>query len=348
MIGTAPRCPAGPLKTSAMTNGNPCARPAFRRALLLGAGLAVALGWAYWPTLESLAQRWAHDPQYSHGYVVPVFALIVLWFRREQFPGADLRPNWWGLAFLAAGTALRLVGAYFYLDWFDGLSLLPSAAGLCLLLGGWPALRWAWPAIVFLVFMLPLPYRIEVGLAQPLQSLATTVSTYTLQTLGLPAVARGNIIQIDDVEIGVLEACSGLGMLMTFFALSTAVAFVIRRPLRDKVIVFLSAIPIGVLMNLLRITATGVLHHTAGSELANLVFHDLAGWLMMPLALGALWLELLFLKHLVVPVESLGPVPVVFPRSAAEADPVGPRPVAPPASGGAAKSLADGSLLEIP
>ena len=85
-----------------------------------------------------------------------------------------------------------------------------------------------------------------------MQRLGTIVSTFALQTLGLPAVSEGNVILIDDLHIGVLEACNGLGMLSAFFAISTTVALVIRRPLADRVGVFLSAIPIGVLMNLIR------------------------------------------------------------------------------------------------
>jgi exosortase len=262
--------------------------------------------------LAQLAERWSDDPQYSHGYLVPVFALVVLWARWRAAPAGRLSPSWWGVALLLAAAALRLAGAYFYFPWLDALSLLPALAGVCVLLGGWPALGRAWPAIAFLIFMLPPPFQLETLLAQPLRRLATQAGTFALQTLGQPAVARGNVILIDDLELGVEEACSGLSMLFTFFALATAVAIVIQRPLWQKIVLFLSAIPIGVFMNLLRITVTGVLHRTAGSAIANAVFHDLAGWLMMPLALGLLWLELQYLARLFVAGESTGPVPVAF------------------------------------
>jgi exosortase len=214
--------------------------------------------------------------------------------------------------------------------------------------------------MAFLIFMLPLPYQVEVGLAHPLQRLATVVSTYALQTLGLPAVSRGNVILIDDLEIGVLVACSGLGMLVTFFALSTAVAFVIQRPFRDKVVIFFSAAPVGVLMNLLRITVTGLLHRAVDSEIANLVFHDLAGWLMMPAALAVMWLELKFLDRLFITPEETGPVPLPLPGmphpgqarkfEQPKEGGAGPFPKANPngAPGQPPDSLADRSLVEIP
>jgi exosortase len=199
---------------------------------------------------------------------------------------------------ILGGSGLRLAAAWLGIDWIDAVSLLLSLTGGCALLGGPPLLRWAWPAGVLMCFMLPLPYRAEVALAQPLQRTATVASTYALQTIGFPAVAEGNIITIGELRIGVLEACSGLGMLMTFFALSTAFALMVQRPLLDRVILTASAVPIGILVNVIRITVTGILHRTVGSAIANAVFHDLAGWLMMPLALGLLWLEMQYLCRL--------------------------------------------------
>jgi exosortase len=294
---------------------NQAAPPAGRLSLpvlALGTGLAAAIVWATWPSLDFLSQRWANEPQYSHGYVVPIFALVILWFRRKDMP-TQLSPTWWGLAFFGVGGALDLAGAYFGYSPLAGWALLPLLAGLALVVGGWGALRWSWPAILFLLFMVPPPFQVEIALAQPLQTVATIASTYALQTLGLPAVADGNIILINDLRLGVLEACNGLAMLITFFALSTAVAMIVRRPWYDRVVIFLSAIPIGLLMNIVRITVTGVLYVTVGGEIANKVFHDLAGWLMMPAALGVLWLELLLLTRLFVPV---APVPTPIPAPA--------------------------------
>jgi exosortase len=150
--------------------------------------------------------------------------------------------------------------------------------------------------------MLPLPYQLEVALAHPLRRLATVMSTYTLQTLGYPAISEGNIIYIDQIRLGVVDACSGLGMLMTFFALSTAMALVIQAPLLDRLVLVASAIPIALVANVCRIGATGIAHHSFGSETAQVVMHDLAGWLMMPFAMLLLWLELRFMGRL-LPVD---------------------------------------------
>src|SRR5690606_17337860 len=250
--------------------------------------------WAYWTNLAAMAAKWESDPQYSHGYLVPLFALAILWFRRGNLHVERLGPSWWGVVVLLAAIGLRLGAAYFYLEWFDHLSLIPAVAGVCLVLGGWHALAWAWPAIGFLFFMIPMAHRLEIALREPLRQIGTAAGTYLMQMVGLPAVAEGHVIVVNEARIGVVEACSGLNMLMVFFALSTALAALMAGPAWQRLVVVASAIPTAIVSNIVRITATGILHVTAGAEVADWVFHDLAGWLMMPLALvllgGELWL----------------------------------------------------------
>jgi exosortase len=302
----AARPPAPPLARQVL-------RHAHQHAAALAAGtLALALVWSYGSTLEAMAERWWSDPQYSHGFLVPLFAAAVLWSRREGWTKVRWQPSWWGLPVLALALALRLIAAGSDIAALDAFSLLPALAGVVLLAGGWTLLRWSWPALAFLGFMLPLPFTIEAALAQPLRRVATVVSTYVLQTIGCPAFADGNIILIEDNRLGVAEACSGLGMLLTFFALSTAFALVVRRPLVDRLVLVVSAVPVAVAANVARISATGMAYYAWGqhSATAHAIMHDLAGWLMMPLALGLLWLELRLVDRLFVQPAVPRPLPL--------------------------------------
>jgi exosortase len=244
-----------------------------------------------------MAQRWSYEPQYSHGFLVPLFALLLVWQRRAMRPDPGVWSPW-GLALLVGAAGLRLAGAFFYLTWLDDISLFPCLLGFTLLLGGWQGVIWVWPAIAFLLFMVPLPFRLEGALAQPLQSLATQASTFCLLVLGFPATAEGNIISINDSKLGVAEACNGLSMLLSFFALTAAFALVVRRPRLDKALILASAVPIALFANVMRITLTGVLYELVGSAAAKAFFHDVAGWFMMLLALGLLWLEMYILSWL--------------------------------------------------
>jgi exosortase len=255
-----------------------------------------------------MADRWSSDPRYAHGYFVPAFAGALLWMRRGRLNEPNAGPSTWGLAFLALGGAIQLVGGYFHTGTIEGLAILPYLGGLSLLLGGWRILGWAWPSIAFLGFMIPLPYRVETALGSPLQLIATAVSTYLLQTLGFMAFADGNVIQLNEARIGVVEACSGLSMLITFVALSTAAAMVVKRPLLDRIVLVASAVPVALLANIIRITATGILHDKVGGHAADTFYHDVAGWVMIPLALVLYWFEIWVLSHLLIEIKHEAPL----------------------------------------
>src|SRR5438552_2908013 len=128
---------------------------AARSRYLLGLPVVGAvLLWAYWPTLFAMADKWSTDPQYSHGFLVPAFAGYLLWHRRRLLPSPLAASSRWGMVLILFGIGLHLAGAYFFFDTLSMLSLLPMLAGICVCVGGRPALRWAWPSIAFLVFML--------------------------------------------------------------------------------------------------------------------------------------------------------------------------------------------------
>jgi len=140
-------------------------------------------------------------------------------------------------------------------------------------IGGWPAVRWTLPSILFLHFMIPFPGFIEGNLLRPLQRIATLCSTNALQTLGFFAQADGNVIVLSEVEMGIVEACSGLRMLSVFVALTVGACIVLERPFWQKIVIACASIPIAVLCNVARITITGILHELASHESAQ-EFHD--------------------------------------------------------------------------
>ncbi len=260
--------------------------------------------WAYWTIFAGLVHVWTTDPQYSHALLLPLFALALLWQRRAELSALSRRPSWGGVPLLMAAALAQGVGAYFYSPWLEQMSGLVALAGLCLALGGWEFVRVIGPTGAFLLLMIPLPGRLDKALAGPLQQVATLASANALQTFGFFAHAEGNVILLSDYELGVVEACSGLRMLMVFLAVSTAVAILVRRSLLQRLLIIASSIPIAILCNVIRITTSGMMHETAGHEIANLVYHDVAGWLMAPMALVFLGIELLVFHRLFIPLGS--------------------------------------------
>jgi exosortase len=269
------------------------------RTALTALAIAAAVVYAFWPTLSKLADKWVNDPQYSHGLLVPPFAAALLWLRRDRFPAVQPAPSV-GITLLVIGALARVLGGAMYFEWLNAASLLPVIAGIVLAFGGWAVLRWSLPAVAFLIFMIPMPYSIEITLGFPLQTIATAASTFVLQCLGQPAIAEGHTILIRDFKLGIVEACSGLRMLVTFVTFSTAVCLVVKKPLSDKLLILLSAIPIALIVNVVRIVMTGLMFLHVSSHTASVFFHDLAGWFMMPLALGLLWVELWVLRRLFI------------------------------------------------
>jgi exosortase len=260
--------------------------------------VAGALSWGYWPSFLALERAWSTDPRYSHGYLVPLFSLYLAWSRRASLAEVGRRPSPGALVLIGVGIAMHLGGAATNHEWVESASLLPSVAGLCVLERGWPALGPLWPSVAFLLFMIPLPYRVEMGLGAPLQRLATDASTVALQTVGLPALQEGNTISLGHARIGVVEACNGLSMLTFFFAISVGLVLVVRRPWVERALILAGAIPIALVANVARITITSLLVELVGHGIAGVDFHDLAGYLMMPFALVLLAVESALLGRL--------------------------------------------------
>lgn len=232
----------------------------------------------------------------SHGLLVPAFSAWLLWSRRHLILTSNSETTWSavivGIGLILTGFAMRSAGIYTRGMTLQSASIIPCVAGIVLCCGGWAGMRWAWPSVLFLGFMIPLPPAVGGLLGSALQKLATIASTFFLQMVGIPAVSEGNIILLTEKTVGVAEACSGLRMLTTFFALATGMSFVVDRPVWEKLVIVLSAPLIAVLANLLRISATAIAFEFGNDEMANLIFHDLAGWLMMPIGLALLSLEL--------------------------------------------------------
>jgi len=267
--------------------------------------------YVYGNSLDSRgAMQFWDNPKYSHGWLVPVFTAILLWLRYEPFGPVTIGARWAGVALLAGGVGLRCLATYYPSHVLEMDSFVPAVMGVFLLVGGWKTLRWAGPAIAFLIFMFPLPGFLDARLLGPLQKVATLSSTYLLQTMGIPSYSEGNRIVIGEVELGVVEACSGLRMLTIFAALAVAITLVTERPLWERIVIILSAVPIALASNIIRITVTALLYLTVGPDLVERVFHDLDGLFMVPLALGLLYIEFQILSNLVIDDSAAGPLQI--------------------------------------
>lgn len=279
-------------------------RPTAKRPPLWLFGVAgLVIVWAFLPTLDWLVGKWANDPSYSHGFLVP-FAAAFIVYRRRPADGVWFsapQPLVAGGVFVAA-LALRGLAGGLLLNQLDAIALLLSVAAAVVGVGGWRLAKNCWTGLVFLVFLVPLTYEMEQNLGGPLKVIATVSSTYLLQTIGLPAVNTGNLIHIDDMApLGVEDACNGLKMLLTFAAIGAGAVFLVRRTWFEKFAIGLSVVPIAVLSNVLRITATGLIYYfwVRDKDTQHAV-HDGLGYAMAVVGIAFLLLELWVLDRLIV------------------------------------------------
>jgi exosortase len=278
--------------------------PASIWALVLA---TLVLGLAYAPNFRDLYSTWNDDPNYSHGKLVIPIALFILWRRLTEAPvkqpSTDVPAPWWGWIFLTAILAVRAIAYERNSQWVETATLIPAIACITWTFGGWPLLRRVWPAVAFLVFLLPLPVAVNELMALPLQTIAAAGSCFLLQLSGLWAVREGNVINLTTphgpMPLDVALACNGLRMLMTMAATITATVILVPMPTWKRITLLASTVPIAMLSNMLRIVATGWCYYAITGPEQKAWAHDLSGWLMMPLALILVGLELQLLSWLV-------------------------------------------------
>jgi exosortase len=266
--------------------------------------LVVLLVAAYADTIGFAATFW-NKGLYSHGWIVPLIAAYLFWFRKRPLVETADVDRWLGVAGLVAFLGIRVWASYYDYNIPDRMSFLGALLCCCLIAGGRYLLLWAGPALAFLFFMFPLPAFFENTLLMKLQIWASVMSTWVLQLLGVGAARAGNVISIDTIkDLTVAEACSGLRMLTIFIAFSVALVMIMDRPWWDKLIILLSAVPIALISNVVRIVVTGLLTLAFGQEAGWLdtLIHDWAGLAMMPIGLGLLWLEMAILSRLTIPI----------------------------------------------
>jgi exosortase len=267
----------------------------------------LVLGSAYAPNFRDLSSTWTDDPNYSHGFLVIPIAVVILWRRLSDTPAEPtstvVPAPWWGWVFLTAFLALRALAYERNSQWAETATLVPVIACLTWTFGSWPLLSRAWPAIAFLVFMLPLPPPVNDSISLPLQRFAAIGSCFLLQLSGLWAVREGNVINLSTPHgmepLDVALACSGLRMLMTLAATVTATIILFPLATWKRIVLLVSAVPIALLSNMIRIVATGLCYYFFAGEWAKQTAHDWSGYLMMLVGMGLVWLELKILSWLV-------------------------------------------------
>ncbi len=231
---------------------------------------------AYLPILIRMATQWTEDDDMGHGFFVPAIAGYIAWCRREELMATEAKPNYLGLAVMlwaVVQMALGILGAELFLQ---RSAFVGSIWGAVLLLGGWPYIKKLALPLLMLPLMVPIPAVIYNNITFPLQLFASAVAENALSLLGIPVLRDGNVLELANQKLSVVEACSGIRSLLSLTFLSLVYGYFSEERLWVKWAIFLASIPIAVAANAFRVSATGVLSEY-NPELAQGFFHTLEG-----------------------------------------------------------------------
>lgn len=231
----------------------------------------------YAPTMLAMARVWWTDTYAGHGMFVPLFAAIVAWMERDRLRAAIGPGSLAGLAFLAAGLGALGVGHAAGSLLLQGLSVPVSVAGLVAWSFGLGFLRRATFPVWFLALMVPLPRPIVEAVTLDTQLFAAGFATWALRLVDIPVYRVGVLIELPTITLKVAEVCNGLRFLMALLVLTTAFAQATQRTIPRKIVLALSAIPIAVVANAVRVAAIAIAVHYLGPEAASGAIHDWIG-----------------------------------------------------------------------
>jgi len=260
-------------------------------ASILWPGVLVALtAILYAPTLAGLVHNWWGDPDYGHGFLVPLFSGYVLWRERDKWMRSEVKPSNFGFLVMLGAVALLLAGSLGAELFISRFSLVVLLAGMVLFLAGWKMLRAVSFPLGFLILMIPIPVIIYNEITFPLQLLASRFATFWLELVQVPVLREGNVLVLPNYSLEVVEACSGIRSLMTLITLAIAYGYLIepRRWIRYSLAILM--IPIAIVSNAIRIMGTGVLTYHFGPKAAEGFFHEFSGWIIFLAALALMLL----------------------------------------------------------
>ncbi len=261
-----------------------------RRALFgTIAAVLAAFVLCYWNVLTKLVYDWAHDDNYSHGFLIVPLALYFVWERRERLAAAPFRPGWLGLVVVIASLGMLVAGTLGAELFVSRVSIVSLIAGTVLFVAGSTALRILAFPIAFLLLMVPPPAIIFNQIAFPLQLLASRFGETTLQAFSIPVLREGNVIMLANTTLEVAEACSGIRSLISLLTLGIVYGYFVDRRLTVRTIIALSTIPIAIVANGLRVAGTGIAAHYYGAEAAEGFFHTFSGWIVFVAAFALLY-----------------------------------------------------------
>ncbi len=264
-------------------------------ALLLPVGI---LSVVFYDSVAYMADLWLTDENYGHGMLVPWITLYLIWQQRQQVMELSTSGSWWGLIWILAGAAFYIIGELATVYQFLHVSLWCLLVGLLVSALGFRSVSAMAFPLAFLLTVVPLPQFLYQGLSGKLQLISSALGVGCLQIIGITAFRDGNVIDLGPIQLQVVDACSGLRYLFPLATLALLCSYLFRERLWKRIVLFVSSIPISILLNGFRIGMIGVLVEHFGQGAAEGFYHMFEGWVLFMASLGLLVAEMVILRKI--------------------------------------------------
>jgi len=259
------------------------AKPSFAYSHVIFFGVLILL--CYAPAVTSLAGDWMHDDNMGHGVFVPAVAGYILWQEKDELKKIRPQTNWWGLLLVLLGAAQSIIGTLGVELFVSRSALILTLTGAVWFLGGNALLKRVAFPLFLLCFMVPLPTLVFNTITFPLQILASQLAAIALPILDIPVVREGNILKLPNMDLSVVEACSGIRSLLSLTFLCLVYGYFFEKKAWIRVVLLIATVQIAIFANASRVTLTGILSQI-NPELAQGFFHESTGWVTFMIALG--------------------------------------------------------------
>ncbi len=266
----------------------------------------IALYFLFEEALIHAVGKW-DSPEYSHAYLIPLISLFIVWQKHAQIIKEPFPGSWLGSGIVLLGLFLWFLGEVSTLFIIIKYALLVVLFGLALSFSGIKQMHFYFISVALLFFTIPLPSFIYNNLSSYLQLISSKIGVEVIRLFGISVFLEGNVIDLGNYKLQVVEACSGLRYLFPLVTLGVIVAYFYQDSFWKKCVVVASTLPITIFMNSLRIGIIGVLVEYWGIEMAEGFLHDFEGWVVFMFCFAILLLEMWLLTKLTTG-KSLGDV----------------------------------------
>jgi exosortase len=247
--------------------------------------LIAVLGLLYWPVLKLLVWQWYYDPDYGHGFLVPLLSAYLIWQRRDKLRAIQRKPSPWGMVIVLGSLGLLVLGSLGAELSLARLSILGTICGLIVYFCGGAILRAMAFPMAFLLFAIPIPTVVYNEVVFPLQFIASRFATKILETLNLfPILREGNVLVLPGMRLEVVEACSGIRSLMSLLALAAGYGYLVERSIPVRCFLIIAMVPLAIISNGTRVMITALMANYLGPGAAQGFMHEFSGWVIFVVA----------------------------------------------------------------